>query len=205
MVLIGIAGRSGSGKTRVASELARHAPRAGVLATDSYYRDLSVLTPAERGAVNFDAPAALDWELLIEHLIRLNSGVSAPVPRYDFATHARIPGTVSLAPGGLLVLEGLFALIDQRVRALLDLSVFIDLDEEEGLRRRVKRDTSSRGRTEAFVRSQWERDVAPMYALHVLPTKSYADLVLDGAASPAGSARAILRALESLAAVSEQR
>ncbi len=205
MVSIGIAGRSGSGKTRVAAELARLSPRAGVLATDSYYRDLSELTPAERGAVNFDAPAALDWELLIEHLSRLHSGALAAVPRYDFATHTRLPETVSLAPGDLLVVEGLFALFDQRVRATLSLAVFIDLDEDEGLRRRIERDTGSRRRTEAFVRSQWERDVAPMYALHVLPTKSYADLVLDGASSPADSARAILSAVESLATAFEQR
>ena len=205
MVLIGIAGRSGSGKTRVAAELARLSPRAGVLATDSYYHDLSALTPAARGAVNFDAPAALDWELLIEHLSRLHTGVSAPVPHYDFATHTRMPETVPLAPGGLLVLEGLFALFDQRVRAMLNLTVFLDLDEDEGLRRRIERDTGSRRRTEAFVRSQWERDVAPMYALHVLPTKSYADLVLDGASSPADSARAILSAVESLATAFEQR
>lgn len=205
MVSIGIAGRSGSGKTRVAAEVARLSPRAGLLAADSYYRDLSGLTPAERGAVNFDAPEALDWELLVEHLSRLHSGAWAAVPRYDFATHTRMPETVPLVPGDLLVLEGLFALFDQRVRAMLNLAVFIDLDEDEGLRRRIERDTGSRGRTETFVRSQWERDVAPMYALHVLPTKSYADLVLDGAAPPADSARAILRAVESLAAALEER
>ena len=199
MVSIGIAGRSGSGKTRVAAELARLSPRQAVLATDSYYRDLSGLTPAERDAVNFDAPSALDWELLLEHLGRLDSGVSVAVPRYDFATHARMPETVPLAPGDMLVLEGLFALFDERVRARLDLAVFIDLDEDEGLLRRIERDTGSRGRTEAFVRSQWERDVAPMYGLHVLPTRAYADLVLDGGAPPADSARAILDAVESLA------
>lgn len=205
MVSIGIAGRSGSGKTRVAAEVARLSPRTGVLATDSYYRDLSGLTPAERGAVNFDAPLALDWALLIEHLSRLHSGASAAVPRYDFATHTRMPETVALDPGELLVLEGLFALFDQRVRAMLNLRVFIDLDEDEGLRRRIERDTGSRGRTEAFVRSQWERDVAPMCALHLMPTKSHADLVLDGAAPPADSARAILNAVESLAPAFEER
>ncbi len=205
MYCIGIAGRSGSGKTRVATELAHLWPRAGVLATDAYYRDLSHLSAAERGAVNFDAPAALDWELLVADLARLRSGVPARVPRYDFATHTRMPEPAPLAPREVLIVEGLFALFDRRVRKMLDLAVFIDASEQECLRRRIERDVASRGRTEAFARAQWERHAAPMYQRHVFPTKAYADLLLDGTAPPAGSARSVADALARIAAGSAAR
>ncbi len=200
MYCIGIAGRSGSGKTRVATELAHLWPQAGVLATDAYYRDLSHLSAAERGAVNFDAPAALDWELLVADLARLRSGAPARVPRYDFATHTRMPEPAPLAPCEVLIVEGLFALFDRRVRKMLDLAVFIDACEQECLRRRIERDVASRGRTEAFARAQWERHSAPMYERHVFPTKAYADLLLDGTAPPAGSARSVADALARIAA-----
>ena len=192
MFSIGIAGCSGSGKTRVAAELLRLSPQAAVLATDAYYRDLSALSVADREAVNFDAPTALDWELLVATLEQLHSGASVKVPRYDFATHTRMPEMSLLAPCDIVILEGLFALFDRRIRALLNLAVFLDVDEEECLRRRVERDMGSRGRTEAFARAQWERDVAPMFACHVAPTRAYADLILDGTAAPVDSARAIL-------------
>ena len=199
MYCIGIAGRSGSGKTRVSAELVRLWPQARVLATDAYYRDLSQLSVAERGAVNFDAPAALDWELLVADLTRLRSGASVRVPRYDFATHTRMPEPALLAPGEVLIVEGLFALFDRRIRKMLDLAVFIDAAEEECLRRRIERDIACRGRTEAFARAQWERHSAPMYERHVLPTRAYADLFLDGTAAPAGLARLVAEAVACVA------
>ena len=205
MYCIGIAGRSGSGKTRVATELAHLWPQAGVLATDAYYRDLSHLSAAERGAVNFDAPAALDLELLAADLARLRCGAPARVPRYDFATHTRMPEPALLAPCEILIVEGLFALFDRRVREMLDLAVFIDAGEEECLRRRIERDVASRGRTEAFARAQWERHSAPMYERHVFPTRAYADLLLDGTAAPAGSARSIADSLARIATGSAKR
>ncbi|MXY68430.1 MAG: uridine kinase [Acidobacteriia bacterium] len=205
MYCIGIAGRSGSGKTRVAAELARMWPQARVLGTDAYYRDLSQLSVAERGAVNFDAPAALDWELLVADLTRLRSGASARVPRYDFATHTRMPEPALLAPSDVLILEGLFALFDRRVRGMLDLAVFIDAAEEECLSRRIERDIACRGRTEAFSRAQWKRHSAPMYELHVAPTRAYAELFLDGTAAPVGSARSIAEALACIATASGER
>ena len=205
MHCIGIAGRSGSGKTRVAAELVRLWPQARVLATDAYYRDLSQLSVAERGAVNFDAPAALDWELLVADLARLRSGSSVRVPRYDFATHTRIPEPAPLAPSDILIVEGLFALFDRRVREMLDLAVFIDAAEEECLRRRIERDVACRGRTEAFARAQWERHSAPMFERHVFPTRSYADLFLDGTAEPSGSARSVADAVARVATAPGER
>lgn len=205
MYCIGIAGRSGSGKTRVAAELARAWPQARVLGTDAYYRDLSQMSVAERGAVNFDAPAALDWELLVADLTRLRSGASVRVPRYDFATHTRMPEPALLAPSDVLILEGLFALFDRRVREMLDLAVFIDAAEEECLRRRIERDVACRGRTEAFSRAQWKRHSAPMYELHVAPTRAYAGLFLDGTAAPTGSARSVADAVTCISTASGER
>ncbi|MDE0108528.1 MAG: uridine kinase [Bryobacterales bacterium] len=202
MYCIGIAGRSGSGKTRVAAELARLWPQAGVLAIDAYYRDLSQLSVAEREAVNFDAPAALDWELLVSDLTRLRSGASVKIPRYDFETHTRMPEPARLAPSDILIVEGLFALFDRRVREMLDLAVFIDAAEEECLRRKIERDVACRGRTEAFARAQWERHSAPMYERHVFPTRAYADLFLDGAAAPVRSARSVADAVARVATAS---
>ncbi|MDE0260916.1 MAG: uridine kinase [Bryobacterales bacterium] len=202
MYCIGIAGRSGSGKTCVAAELARLWPQAGVLAIDAYYRDLSQLSVAEREAVNFDAPAALDWELLVSDLTRLRSGASVKIPRYDFETHTRMPEPAQFAPSDILIVEGLFALFDRRVREMLDLAVFIDAAEEECLRRKIERDVACRGRTEAFARAQWERHSAPMYERHVFPTRAYADLFLDGAAAPVRSARSVADAVARAATAS---
>lgn len=205
MYCIGIAGRSGSGKTRLAAELAHLWPQARVLPADAYYRDLSQLSAHERGAVNFDAPEALDWDLLVADLAQLRSGAPVRVPRYDFATHTRMPEPALLAPSDVLIVEGLFALFDRRIRAMLDLAVFVDAAEEECLRRRIERDIACRGRTEAFVRAQWERHAAPMYGRHVLPTRAYAELFLDGTAAPPSSARSIADALARIAIASARR
>ncbi len=198
MVAVGIAGRSGSGKTRIAREIDATLEGVGVLSTDAYYRDLSGLVGREREAVNFDAPSAIGWDLLVRHLSSLAASRAIAVPRYDFATHARVAGGERLAPCELLVLEGLFAHWHPRVRAALDLAVFVDAPEALCLSRRIARDTTQRGRTVASVREQWRRDVAPMFREHVLPARDRADLVVDGAAPPRESARAVIRGLARL-------
>ena len=197
MYAIGIAGASGAGKTLVALELARLLPGSGVVSMDSYYADLSTLPVEERSAVNFDSPDAVDWELLDLHFRRLRGGERIAVPQYDFSTHTRTGVVQESGRWNIVVLEGLFALWQPRIRARLDCAVFIDVPEEVCLARRIARDVSLRGRTEASVRNQWLRDVAPMFRAHVLPTRESADLVIDGSRPPVESARAILREVPS--------
>ena len=195
MVLIGISGLSGSGKTVLAGRLVPLLPACESLSTDAYYRDLSAMAPPERAAINFDAPSALDGDLLVDHLERLAGGGTAPVPRYDFAAHARLAGASRIGPCESLVLEGLFALWHPAVRAMLDLAAFVDAPEETCLQRRIARDTAGRGRTEASVRAQWERDVLPMFRRHVLPLREGAGIVVDGTRPPEESAGRIVRRL----------
>ncbi len=197
MVVVGIAGLSGSGKTLLASHVAELSAGTGVLCTDSYYRDIGGLPLAERDAVNFDAPEALDWDLLLSHLQRLRAGRGIDVPKYGFATHERLASDRRLEPVPLLVLEGLFALAEPRVRAMLDLAVFVDAGEEVCLARRIARDTAGRGRTKESVLRQWRRDVVPMFRRHVLPGRADADLVVRGQGPPSVAARAILDRLAS--------
>lgn len=191
MVCIGIAGPSGSGKSLLAQELCRHLRGCGVLCFDSFYRDLSFLAPAERASVNFDSPRAIDWALLSEKITCLLAGERVMVPRYDFTTHARRATPEALGPCEALVIEGLFTLWDDQLCSLLDLAVFLDVPDRICLGRRVARDTASRGRTEASVREQWRRHVAPMYRQHVLPTRDRADLVIPGVPAPSDAVQAI--------------
>lgn len=205
MVTVGIGGPSGSGKTLLAREVAGSLPAGQLLSLDSYYRDLADLPPGRRAAVNFDDPAALDWDLLAGHLRRLAAGSPVRVPRYDFAVHARHGSAGTLRPDRDLVVEGLFALHQARVRGFLDLAVFLDAPEEVCLARRIARDIRRRGRTEESVREQWRRCVSPMRRRHVEPTRDRADLVLDGTAPPNRNAAAILSALRQRREVAEAR
>ncbi|MDE0127788.1 MAG: uridine kinase [Bryobacterales bacterium] len=198
MIVVGIGGASGSGKTRVACELAAALRGSLVLSTDSYYLDQSGLDWAELAAFNFDDPGALDWKLMAAHLVDLKAGSGVGVPRYNFATHSRFAAPEWTAPAEILILEGLFALWEPRVRELVDLAVFLDAPLELCLARRIERDTSERDRTEKSVREQWRRDVAPMFVRHVLPTREFADMVVDGTAPPDRSAEAVLARLRRL-------
>lgn len=198
MHAIGISGASGAGKSVVALELARRLPGSGVVSMDSYYADLSSLPADERAAVNFDSPEAVDWDMLDLQFRRLRRGERVAIPKYDFSTHTRTDIIQESGPWSVVVLEGLFALWHPRIRSRIDCAVFIDAPEEVCLARRIARDVSLRGRTEASVRSQWIRDVAPMFRAHVLPTRDHADLVVDGSRPPAESAGAILREFRNL-------
>jgi len=169
--IIGIAGASCSGKSVLAQRLAERLDDARIVPLDAYYRE-----PAHG---NFDHPGALDAELLIDHVAKLSEGSAVDRPLYDFTSHRR-RGTERCEPGATLIIEGLYALYWQRLRRRMGAKLFLSVDDEVGLQRRIERDTRTRGRTERSVREQFARAVLPMYREHVEPTRRWADLVLRG-------------------------
>jgi uridine kinase len=180
--LIGIAGASCSGKTSLASHLAESVPGspAAILSLDSYYRDLSQLTPKQRAVWNFDAPEALDNALLLQHLRALLTGTPIDKPVYDFSTHTRAPGTEPVEPAAFLIIEGLFVLYWREIRDTLGTKVFIAVPDEVSLARRIARDMRERGRTEGSVRTQYASTVRPMYQGYCEPTAQFADVRVSG-------------------------
>lgn len=182
VALVGIAGPSGSGKTCLARALVEHlGPEAVTLIPlDAYYRDLTDLEPQLRSQSNFDSPEALDDRLMIRQLGGLAQGRSVELPVYRFDTHTRAPRGTLVAAASTVIVEGLFALYWVRLRELLKLKVFVDIDGEAALSRRIERDVQERGRTPESVRRQYERTVRPMYERYILPTRDRADVVLDG-------------------------
>ncbi len=178
--LIGIAGPSGSGKSFLATRLARQL-QGHVLGTDAYYRDLGHLPPHDRAHSNFDDPAAIDHLLLIEQVSRLRHGEPVDVPLYDFATHTRKPETRTFEASGVVIVEGLFTLYWPELRALFGTKVYVDLHDELCLKRRTHRDVRERGRTPDSVLQQYNTTVAPMAEHYVRPTIAHADVVVFGA------------------------
>ncbi len=187
--LIGVAGRSGSGKSELAYYLAA---RLGgtVLSLDHYYHDLAHLPFEERARQNFDHPDSIDFDLAERQLAQLKEGAAVWRPDYDFATHTRRTARHRIQPRALLLVDGIFAL-HPRLLGLYDTRVYVDLEEAACLERRLARDTRERGRTEESVRSQWRETVEPMSRAFVLPCRDRADVVVRGDWPLARSAAAV--------------
>jgi uridine kinase len=177
--LIGIAGPSCSGKTKLAHWLAERLD-APVLNLDQYYIDMADLPLEVRAKRNFDEPAALEHTLIFEHAQRLAEGEAIHAPCYDFATHSRAQSDELITPGRYVVLEGLFTLHWPELRAMLRTKIFMTAPDRTCLDRRLERDVAERGRTPESVRWQFKTTVKPMAHKHVLPSQIYADLVLVG-------------------------
>jgi uridine kinase len=179
-IILGVAGGSGSGKTTVVRAIvsALGGGQAAVIHHDSYYRDTSHLSPAERQAINYDHPDSLETGLLVEHLKELREGRAVAVPVYDFAEHARRPQRDHLQPEKIIIVDGLLILWDPQLRALMDIKVYVDTDSDLRFIRRLDRDIRERGRSAESVIQQYIRTVRPMHLEFVEPSKRYADVIL---------------------------
>lgn len=179
-MLIGIAGGTGSGKTTVAHAVLERLPRgeAALIEHDWYYRDHPELAFEQRARLNFDEPDALENELLVAHLRELKEGRAVECPQYDFATHSRKAETRRVAPCRIVVVEGILTFAVPALRALFDLRLFVDTDDDIRLMRRIKRDIVRRGRDIGSIQDQYYDTVRPMHRLHVAPSKEHAHLII---------------------------
>ena len=186
-LVIGLTGPSGSGKSTLAAGLVQHLSQSVVgcnavlITLDAYYRDLSHLTLEARDQVNFDHPDAIEAELAERHLAQLRAGQTVIVPEYDFSTHNRAAGGTSVSGSvDVIVLEGLLLAAFPELRAQLDALIYVDLQSDVCLKRRVERDVRERGRTPASVQAFWSERVLPMFEEFVAPAKAEATLVVAG-------------------------
>jgi uridine kinase len=194
-IIIGVAGCSGSGKTALAEELAREMEGTH-FHLDHYYRDLSHLTYDERCRQNFDHPDIIESDLVIAHVRRLASGHSIRQPQYDFANHTRLQGMHKhLEAYRLLIVDGIFALHYEGLRALYDLSVYVESPDDVCYQRRLARDVRERGRSAESVAKHYAETVRPMAELHVRPSAAHADLIVKGTESLDWSVEAVFSAL----------
>jgi uridine kinase len=176
-----IAGASGSGKSTLAAQLKQSAgaEQTLIVSLDRYYRDQVNKSAAERAAVDYDCWDTLDGDRLVMDIQALRKGdKSVTLPKYDFSTHARLSAEEVVQPAPLIIVEGILALYDPRLRALADDSIYLDINQDLCFHRRLKRDIAERGRTPQSVKAQWAATVAPNYERLVLPTRQYAKRVI---------------------------
>lgn len=180
MIIIGIAGGTGSGKTTVVRRIIESLPQNEVvlLPQDSYYKDSSNVPVEERQNINFDHPNAFDWALLSRHISMLKEGKSIEQPIYSYLTCTRQPETIHVEPCEVIIIEGILALSDKKLRSQMDLKIFVDADPDERLIRVIERDVVERGRTAQAVMDRYMRVLKPMHLEFIEPCKRYADLII---------------------------
>jgi uridine kinase len=201
-LVIGVAGGSGSGKTTVVRRIvdALEPSRVTVLEHDRYYRDRNDLRLEERALLNYDHPDSLETDLMVRHVNELRAGRSIEAPIYDFARHARVSATESIAPSRALIVEGILIFTDAALRALMDVKVFVDTDDDTRFIRRLQRDTADRGRTMQSVVDQYLSTVKPMHLEFVEPSKRYADIIVPQGGHNAVAIDMLLRLIRGLTA-----
>jgi uridine kinase len=179
-LVIGVAGGTGAGKTTVARAIIEAVgyERIAVLPEDAYYREYAHRSEAERAAINWDHPDAIEVDLLLAQLRQLMRGEAVERPIYDFASYARAPETVRIEPKPVLLVEGILIFVDARLRDLFDVKVYVDTDADLRFIRRLMRDVAERGRTVENVVSQYLNTVRPMHLAFVEPAKRYADVIV---------------------------
>ncbi|WP_166925369.1 uridine kinase [Flavobacterium poyangense] len=180
MLIIGLAGGTGSGKTTVVHQIMNELPdtEVGVISQDSYYKETTNLSFDERALINFDHPRAIDFELLVKHLKALKAGETINQPVYSFIQHNRTDDTVSTHPRKVMIVEGILILTNPELRDLFDIKIYVHADSDERLIRRLKRDISERGRDIDEVLTRYQNTLKPMHEQFIEPSKAFADIII---------------------------
>lgn len=180
MLIIGIAGGTGCGKTTVVNQIINELPNeeVGVISQDSYYNDLSHLSYEERTKINYDHPRAIDFDLLAAHLTLLKKGKPVDQPVYSFPKHNRTKNTLRTHPTKVMIVEGILIMTNPKIREMFDIKIFVHADSDERLIRRLKRDINERGRDLEEVLNRYQTTLKPMHDQFIEPTKEYADIII---------------------------
>lgn len=180
MLIIGIAGGTGCGKTTVVNQIVNELSQedVGVISQDSYYMDTSHLSFEERTKINFDHPRAIDFDLMRKHLMALKAGQSIEQPIYSFVKHNRISDTILTHPRKVMIVEGILIFTHPEIRDLFDIKIFVHADSDERLIRRIKRDITERGRDIDEVLNRYQTTLKPMHEQFIEPTKEFADIII---------------------------
>lgn len=179
ILVIGIAGGTGSGKTTLMKRIVeRYADQVTVLSHDNYYKRHDDLSYEQRCLLNYDEPDALETDLMAAHLDRLRHGEAIDCPVYDFTLHNRSQETIHIVPKKVIIVEGILIFENKALRDLMDIRIFVDTDADIRLCRRIKRDVNKRGRTLESVLSQYQNTVKPMHDLYVEPSKKFASIIV---------------------------
>ncbi|MBT8314213.1 MAG: uridine kinase [Maribacter sp.] len=180
MLIIGIAGGTGCGKTTVVNQIINELPakEVGVITQDSYYNDLSHLTLVERRETNFDHPKSIDFDLLEQHLIQLKSGKSIQQPIYSFIDCNRTGKTIETPARKVMIVEGILIMTNPRIRDMFDIKIFVHADSDERLIRRLKRDVNERGWNLDETLEKYQAILKPMHDQFIEPSKEYADIII---------------------------
>jgi uridine kinase len=180
MLIIGIAGGSGSGKSTVVRQIIKRLPKDSVttIPQDAYYKDNGHLKPEDRAKINFDHPSSIEFNLLIKHLDQIKSGHPIEMPIYSYLTCARAKETDTVVPKQVIIVEGILILANPRMRDRFDIKAFVDADSDDRLIRIIRRDIQERGRSYQQVLEHYEQFVKPMHLQFIEPTKRYADIIV---------------------------
>lgn len=180
MLIIGLAGGTGCGKTTVVNQIIEELPKneVVVISQDSYYNDLGHMTKEERSKVNFDHPNSIDFELLINHLNELRKGNTVEIPVYSFVEETRLPKTITTIPKKVIIVEGILVLSNPELRKLFDIKIYVHADSDERLIRRLQRDIKERGHDFDKVLHRYQTAVKPMHNEFIEPSKEFADIII---------------------------
>ncbi len=180
MLVIGIAGGTGSGKTTVVNKIQKQFPKGevAILTHDSYYYDSGHLSLEERRKKNFDHPGSIEFDLMIDHVEKLKKGISIEEPLYSFITCTRAKETKTVEPKEVLIIEGILCLTNKALRDLMDIKVFVDCDSDLRLSRVIRRDMKERGRNIEQILKRYENTVRPSHLQFIEPTKRFADIIV---------------------------